>query len=703
MHILSNPLYMLEPRNYFIVLTILLFIVTIFLTLKRLKDFGKRWRSWALEFNLPGDRILWGCIGLLTVLYLVSAGNAAVGWDAAVHHYAFPKALLRAGHLIDVPGIPFSFYPSLGEMLFTFGLGIDGEFLAGSMTWVFLFPLFAGMLSIGRSLGNPRIGLWGLVLFLGAPLTTVTPYSGVIDLPFFTYCILAVAVLLDGEGDIPVTKIILTGLLVGFACATKHLGLLFLAAFIPIIIWRVLNGGGSIGKAIKAGLIITFFSFLIPLPWYIRALLATGDPLYPFLSNIMNIAGAENASFSVESFARTEYPRTLAGYIFYLWHLTMDYQDLRPWYLAIHPAWLAMLPPAIFWAFKPADGNRKEGEISRLRMLLVLGLLVLTINFFLAPAYPRYIFPTWLCLSLTSAWTLMEIRRMWPWIGKVLIAVSLAMSITLVMGIAGKRAIEVVPQYFSGEAQIEALTSEFPGIETMLWANENINPERSLVLSTDPKIYYLDAPAIIAKPGIESSLMVPWDSEPEEIISNWRQLGVTHFILDTTLLSVKHGFGIAFFSSVLSDRNSVWLDITTTRAGAEEFGIGDILTDEEFLYMSELGGLPVVEDGTREGRHLFDCVKKEMFQSWGRDYLMAEIVLRFIEAGILVEEYRSGPGGGIRIYSVNLSEVQYAGWEEGNCVYGVRETSDDCFELPVLPDVTRWGLPYREGPVDQPE
>jgi len=672
-------LHLLTPLALWLVILVP-FALSVFPALKLVEEMKGRWARWSSEFHLTGDRIVLIALGILALLDLINAGNAAVGWDAAVHHYAFPKALLRSGALIDVPGIPFSYYPSLMEMLFTLGLGIAGVFFAGALTWLFLFPLAGAMLALGRSLGSARAGLWALILLLGAPLAFEMPFSGVVDLPYFTYCALALAVLLESRHAPTWPRLVLVAILIGCACATKHLALLFLAAFFPIVIWVAGSRSRSVGYGLAAAVVIAIVAILVPLPWYFRSYTATGDPLYPFLSNILKLAGTHAASFSVESFSRTDYPRTLIGFAIYLWHLTMDYWDQRPWFLAIHPAWLALLPPAIVWAVLPPRRNR-AAQIQTIRIIIVLAFLTLAVNFFLAPAYPRYLLPTWVCLALISAWTLARVRCSWPILGKIVVPIALALPFLLVLAMAGKRAWEVLPQYWSPEARLNAVSAEVPGYETFIWANEHLDPGRDLILSIDPKIYYLDSPAIIAKPGIESSLLAPWDSRPSGILRNWRELKATHFLLDATLLSVKHGFGIAFFAAVLGNRDAVWLDIETTRAGADEFGIGDILTDKEFLYMSTLAQLRVIHDGTREGRHLATREKLDAFRSLGRDYAMAETLLKLINAGILVEEFRSGPDGGLRIYSIHLPPI------------------DDA-PLPDLPDVTEWCLPYEEGPVE---
>jgi hypothetical protein len=666
------------------ILAILPFIVTLPLTIRRARGLAGRIKDWKSEFHVRGDKVLWAILGVLAIAYLISAGNVVVGWDAAVQHYAFPRDLLwfHLGRLDNAPEIPFSYYPALVEMLFTLALGTGGVFTAGAMTWVYLFPLAAAMLAVGRRLGSGRLGLWSFVLFLGAPLTFELPFSGVVDLPFLVYCALALAVLLETDEEPSRGRIILIGLLIGCASATKHLGLLYLIAFLPVMVWRFAPLYRSTSRAIMSGIAVAGLTLLVPLPWYIRSYHYTGDPVFPFLSHLTSQIGGTMGSFSMESFARTDYPRNIFGYLGYLWHLTMDYWDLRPWFLAVNPAYLASIPIAIVWAIFPMSGTGKSPALTVLRQVVVLGMLTLTINFFMAPAYPRYLFPTWVCFSIIAGWVLINFQNRWQSAGRIFVAIALVLPLMIVVGQGAKRVIDVTPQYFSREARLQALREGVPGWDTFDWANHHKANDRSFithVLSTDPKVYYFNVNAIIGKPGIESSLLVPWDSDPSEIVANWHELNITHFLLDTTLLSVKHGFGIAYFTDILGSRDKVWLDIKSTRAGAEVYGIGDILTDDEFLHMSELAQLPIVNDGTID-RHLFTREDAVKFQSWGRDWQMAHTVLLFINAGILKEEFRSGPGGGIRIYSVHYPE----GYK---------------MSLPPLPDVTGYCLRYEQGPV----
>ncbi|MCX6645513.1 MAG: hypothetical protein NTY09_04025 [bacterium] len=661
-------------------LVIIPFLATLPWTIYRIRIFRNRIFEALADFKSPDDKALLVLIGILFILDLINGGNAAVGWDAAVDHYAIPEGFLRTGSFIPDFGNPFSFYPSLGEMLFILGLGIGREFLAGAMSWLYLFPMALGFLSIGKSLGNSRIGLWAIFLFLGAPLTFELPFSGVVDLQFLTYCLLALALLLDSSAISDYRKFILIGILVGCACATKHLGLLFLPAFIIILIWKIFADIKPGINWLVASILVIFFSIIVPLPWYVRSFNWAGDALYPYLSNFGNASKEITGSLSVESFAQTKYPRTFINFFGYLWHLTMDYWDLRPWYLAIHPVWLAFLPPAIVFALVPS--NRKDRQvITNFRLVLVLAVITMAINYFLAPSFPRYMFPTWFAMAIISAYILTEIRRIWPPIGKIITLVVLMLPFIIVFAMAGKRAIEVVPQYFSDSSRAAAISNSFKGYETIEWVNENLDPDFDVVLTTDPKVYYIKPYAIVSKSGIESSLLVNWASDPSEIIQNWRELGVTHFILDTTLDSVNGGFALLVVSSILGDRDAAWMDPPRTIEASNEFGLNGFLTEAKLIEFSKYAGLPIVEDGTPGGNHLFTRERMQILQSRGLDYAMAEKVIKFINAGILVKEFSSGPEWGVVAYSVHLPE-------------------SDEIELPELPDLTLWGTNYENGPVE---
>ncbi len=656
-------------------IVIIPFVLTIHKTIARLKNLPGRIREIAPDLKLRGDLVLVFTIGILFLLDLINAGNAAVGWDAAVHHYAIPKRLLLAGILIPDFGNPFAFYPSIMEMLFTLGLGVGGEFLAGAMSWIYLIPMSLAFLSIGNCLGNRRIGLWAIILFLGAPLTFELPFSGVIDLPFLTYCLLALALLLESTTEINLKKSILIGIMIGCASATKHLGLLFLPAFLVIAIWKFISERKPASTWISASILIALFTILIPLPWYIYSYYWTGDPIFPYLSNLANSSGGLVGSLSVESFASSDYPRSIPGFLGYLWHLTMDYSDLRPWYLAIHPAWLALFPPAIFYAF-----NKQRGPVYlNLRLILVLSLMTMAINFFLAPAFPRYMFPTWTAMAILSAYALSEIRKTWPGPGKILMLIVLVLPFIVVFTMAGKRTIEIIPQYFSREARSFAILESFEGYATIQWANVIFDFEHDLILTTDPKLYYLTTRAIVVKPGIESSMTISWSSEPSEIIANWRTLGVTHFILDTTLESINGGFALLVISEILGDREAAWMDAPRTIEAGNEFGLDGFFTEEKLVEFGHYGGLPVVYDGTPGGNHLVDRERIEILKSRGTDYAMAEVIIKFIGAGMLVEEFRSGPGWGVVLYKVNLPVTD----------------STDTIDFP---DVTEWGTDYESGP-----
>jgi len=676
----------LYSKIYLIILATVPFVFTVSEFPAQFRNFYKRTSRWSQELSLFPD--LWLCLTLfaLFILALINSGNAAVTWDAAVHHYAFPEALLRAGGLVDVPEIPFSYYPGQGEMLYTLALGADGIFMAGALSTMWLIPLILGFIVIGRSMGHPRAGLWGLFIFLGAPLLSDVPFAGLIDIQYFTCCLLAVAVILDKKDDLDWRRIIFAGILVGCAAAYKHLGLLFMIAFVPVVIWKVTSENKSLGMGILGALAVILLTFIVPLPWYLRSLEATGNPVYPFFGSLFAQSGATEGSFSLESFSRTDYPRSALGFLGYLWHLTMNYWDLKPWYWAITPAWLALLPVSIVFAFKKSGETDKKSKFPVIRLLLVLAFLATLINFYLAPAYPRYLYPTWLCLSLVSGWALIQIRTNWPKIGKIIIPVVLLFPFIIVLGMNLKSATEVMPQYFDKDVREVAILSEYPGYEIFRWANINLDPDSSLILTTDPKIYYLDSPAIIATPDKESSLILPWDSEPDEIIKNWRNLGVTHFILDTSLISVKHGYGIALFSSILGDRDAVWLDIVTTRQAAEDFGVGKILTDDDFLYMGQLGELLIVDDGVQSGRHLFTRQNAEIFQQWARDWRMATTILKFERAGFIRREHRA--------FSTDDDSVLIS------TIYSVHLPDHDDYTLPDLPDITQYCLEYDEGPID---
>lgn len=229
--------------------------------------------------------VLYALAGVLALLSLILCALPPDGneWDALAYHLAFPKLYLQAGSIVEIPFMHQSYFPPLQDMLYLWGLSVvSGEAAAKTLHWA------VGMLTVLGAVGFLQrrgvSGAWGAALLLGAPAFLWQMFSAYADLATALYASLGLFALVYGVQEGSHRWLWLSGVLMGFALATKYTALLTAGLWGVVgLVWLVrtrqarlvptLMGAGLLAGAIGA-------------PWYLRNYLWTGNPVYPFAHEI---------------------------------------------------------------------------------------------------------------------------------------------------------------------------------------------------------------------------------------------------------------------------------------------------------------------------------------------------------------------------------------------------------------------------------
>ena len=215
---------------------------------------------------------------------LVIAALPPVWWDPIAYHLPIAAATLWRGGFAFDPQMVQSGFPLLGEAATLPAYAIAGSAGAAMVTvgagmcvallvWALADALSAGTGPIAGMLVVTS-GLW---LWL-AP-------SFYVDVPFAMFVIAGILVAMEAKDDpSPLLVAGLTGALAGAAAATKYSGL----ALAPIILVLAVGAAGRRKHQAFLGFLGGFA--LIAAGWYVRALVLTGDPIYPFLSHTLSPA-----------------------------------------------------------------------------------------------------------------------------------------------------------------------------------------------------------------------------------------------------------------------------------------------------------------------------------------------------------------------------------------------------------------------------
>ncbi len=333
--------------------------------------------------------------GLAVCLLLTLAPET--GKDALIYHLAVPKLFLKHGGFYFIPGNIFSDYPLLNEMLFTAGLFLRGEVLARGMHFMALLLVMLGIFELSRqkTAGNSYPWL-SMLIFLSIPSVFLTAPMAYIDLFFTYYAIGALIAYLQwlNRGERP--WLIICGLFSGLALAGKYNGL-----FLPLlgclgILWAAHHKKEHGREALRHIFLYAAVAFAAGSPFYIKNLVLTGNPLYPFFYSVFGGPGwdAKQAQLYDQFVWRLGMGREWVDYLLLPWNLSFRAAlDSLNFDGVMGPVFILALP--LLFVIRGIPVN--------IRIILVYTGAMFAFWTFSAQQV-RYLFPVFPVLSLLTGW-----------------------------------------------------------------------------------------------------------------------------------------------------------------------------------------------------------------------------------------------------------------------------------------------------------
>jgi hypothetical protein len=237
--------------------------------------------------------LAWACLLAPLVLAGVGALAPPTGKDALIYHLALPRIFVERGGLVEIPDNVPGYYPLGVEMQAVWGLlagGVVsarvGETAATAVVFAFFPVLVASVFGWARAVGVERgWSLCAAALVASAPTAFAVASSGYVDLALAVYATLALEAAARwwaAPGRLALAHLALA---VGFALATKLLGL-FVLVPLPLLVLlrarRAVAAGGAARPLVAGGAAALLAAALVAGPWYVRTWVLTGSPLFPF-------------------------------------------------------------------------------------------------------------------------------------------------------------------------------------------------------------------------------------------------------------------------------------------------------------------------------------------------------------------------------------------------------------------------------------
>jgi hypothetical protein len=405
-----------------------------------------------------------------------------IHWDALSHHYLVPDYFLKKHAIIDFPDVIFSYYPSMIEMQYLAAMALGGEITANLIGNSHCIIFYIGFYALAiQFFKNWKIGIWGGLILLSTQNIHVHFEGGWNDIGVSLFIMTAVMTAIMFTKNEHRGLLFLSAIFMGAALSSKHYAWFPFFFTVGYLKLHMLVGKRNLVNAISITLKYLLIALLIPLLWYIRSYIYTGNPVYPF-SVFGLFPTYDLPPFVLSSWVNTGFKRNILTFFAY------------PYYLILGKFWVPGLTgrfPYLLFLLPLSLVDLKIREIRASWYFIIWTLIVM---YFVAPfetRYMLYILPFCACLvGFVVTYIRLKIT-----IGKAMLLPVLFFAFIIPFSLN----LKIFEHYFQDRTRVilkkewrdQYLFRQSNNYVMLHWMNYHL-PEDSLTLCLENKLYRLD-------------------------------------------------------------------------------------------------------------------------------------------------------------------------------------------------------------------
>ena len=316
-----------------------------------------------------------------------------VTYDALAYHVGAPEAYLKYRRIVRMEGMFFADLPGLIQMVYLPALSLGAGAGAAKMLHFLLGAASIGLAwRLGELVGGRKCADWAVLFLAATPFLWICMMKANVDLGVMFLVVAAVIQFASGSS---LRRITAAGFFLGGAVAAKMTGVYALFAGLSFLgLWGQRRLPGRF-----AGIFLAAAAFPI-LGWFLKAFLMTGNPVYPFGSEVLGGLGwsAENSEiYRQDMTGPTSFNIQYSG----IWD-----RIAGPWKMIMHDrgseaalgVYVITLAPFVLLA---------GGVLSGLTGRIAWFCLVYWLIWFLTARDTRFFLPAWpiACVLCARVWT----------------------------------------------------------------------------------------------------------------------------------------------------------------------------------------------------------------------------------------------------------------------------------------------------------
>ncbi len=472
-------------------------------------------RSDGVKSDSVGWRGYWpllaGLLPLLLILPIVLMMPIGDDWDGLSYHLAIPLEFLRSGIIHYVPYDHHSNFPFTVEMWYLWSLGVGAGAIGAK-----LFHWFCGLLCVytiwvvaRRMKLSPVAQMMSGLLLGSIPLFAWEAGVAYLDIAFcLAICWFAITGYLALQSDARERLIwtVLSGVVAGIALGIKMTAVSILPiTAISLMLgctcltwkdrWRWL--GGAVG-----------LSVLIGGGWYLKTLIYTGNPFYPYFYGIFggHDWSAQNALLYRQAQEAFGFGRSALDFVLSPIRLVTDYDrfiDPMPLVGSSGLFGLLVLFTLVFW---------KHWNTAGRAVWLFIGLN--WVAWFFQMQQIRYLVFLFPAVILAAVKVHDTERGLIRWLMPVIV---LSQMLVFIGGIMPKLAASIL--VLTNQSSIDSYLQQYGGgtFKACEWIDSNTPEHDGVAVYDETRVFYLNRKLIWANPGHHT--LIPYDDmkQPSEL------------------------------------------------------------------------------------------------------------------------------------------------------------------------------------------
>lgn len=256
----------------------------------------KHINKWHMAEKFDGRALLWVVIAAAVGMYIAEAtwspgftSGRITGdtYDVLEYHLQVPREFYNAQHIGELKHNCYSYYPLGVEMLYLLAFCLRGGAYEGMFLAKMMHGMFAGLAVAGIFLALKRDdehrGRFSAGLLATAPFVLYLSWLAMAELAEICYIALAMLWLREWLARANRRTAVVTGLMLGAACAVKYLSVGLIVA--PVIAVMIAAGLIKPRRLAQTALAILATGVLFS-PWLVRNFIYTGNPVFPLATSM---------------------------------------------------------------------------------------------------------------------------------------------------------------------------------------------------------------------------------------------------------------------------------------------------------------------------------------------------------------------------------------------------------------------------------